>query len=49
MRADSDDDECAFTVGGRNTGGMVDVLFGAIYARMLIDSGASTNVIDKGT
>ena len=46
LRAESDDDEYAFTVGGRNTGGTINVLVGGVSVRMLIDSGASTNVID---
>ena len=49
LRAQSDDDEYAFTVGGGNTGGTINVLVGGISVRMLIGSGASTNVIDKGT
>ena len=47
LRAESDDDEYAFTVGGGNTGGTINVLVGGVAVRMLIDSGASTNVIDK--
>ena len=49
LRAESDDDEYAFTVGGRNTGGTINVLVGGVSVRMLIDSGASTNVMVKGT
>ena len=49
LRAESDDDEYAFTVGGRNTGGTINVLVEGVSVRMLIDSGASTNAIDKGT
>ena len=49
LRAESDDDEYAFTVGGGNTDGTINVLVGGISVRMLIDSGASTNMIDKGT
>ena len=49
LRAESDDDEYAFTVGGGNTGGTINALVGGISMPILIDSGASTNVIDKGT
>ena len=49
LRAEGDDDEDAFNVGGVNTSGTINVLLGGISVRMLIDSGASTNVIDKGT
>lgn len=49
MKAESDDDEYAFTVGGGNAGGMINVLVGGTSLQMLVDSGASTNVIDKGT
>ena len=49
LRAEGDDDEYAFTVGGGNTGGMINVLVGGISVQMLIDSGTSTNVIDKMT
>lgn len=49
LRVESDDDEYAFTVGRGSTGGIINVLVGGISVRMLIDSGASTNVIDKGT
>ncbi|PFX25919.1 Retrovirus-related Pol polyprotein from transposon opus [Stylophora pistillata] len=49
LRVESDDDEYAFTVGRGTTGGMINVLVGGISVRMHIDSGASTNVIDKGT
>ena len=49
LKAESDDDEYAFTAGGGNTGGTIYVLVGGISVRMLIDSGSSTNVIDKGT
>lgn len=49
LRVESDDDEYAFTVGRGTTGGMINVLVGGISVRMLTDSGASTNVIDKGT
>ena len=49
LRAGSDDDEYAFTVGGGNSGGTINVLVGGVSVRMLIDSGASTNVMDKGT
>ena len=47
LRAESD--EYAFTVGGGNAGGTINVLVRGISVGMLIDSGASTNVIDKGT
>ena len=47
LRAESDDDEYAFTVGGGNTGGTINVLVGGISVRMLTDSGASTNVIER--
>ena len=36
-------------MGSGNTGETINVLVGGISVRMLIDSGASTNVIDKGT
>ena len=49
LSVESDGDEYALTVGGGNTGGMINVLVGGISVRMLIDTGASTNVIDKGT
>ena len=49
MKAESDDDEYAFTVGGGNAGGMINVLVGGTSLQMLVDSGASTNVTDKGT
>ena len=49
LRAESDDDEYAFTVGSGNTGGTINVLVGGVSVRTCIDSGASTNVIDKGT
>ena len=45
LRAESDDDEYAFTLGGGNTGGTINVLVGGISVRMLIDSGTSTNVM----
>ena len=32
-----------------DTGGTINVLAGRVSVQMLIDSGASTNVIDKGT
>ena len=34
-------------MGGRNTGGTLNVLVGGISVRMLTDSGASTNVIER--
>ena len=49
MKAESDDDEYAFTLGGGNAGGMINVLVGGTSLQMFVDSGASTNVIDKGT
>ncbi|PFX23302.1 Uncharacterized protein K02A2.6 [Stylophora pistillata] len=49
LKVENDDDEYPFTVGSGTTGGRINVLVGGISARMLIDSGASTNVIDKGT
>ena len=36
-------------MGSGNTGRTINVLVGGISVRVLIDSGASTNVIDKGT
>ena len=36
-------------MGNGDTGGTINVLVGGVSVRMLIDSGASTNVIDKGT
>ena len=47
--ADSDNDEYAFTVDSGNIGGMVTVQLGGVFVEVLIDSGASTNVIDKRT
>ena len=47
--ADSDNDEYAFTVDSGNIGGMVTVQLGAVSGGVLIDYGASTNVIDKRT
>ena len=47
--ANSDNDEYAFTVDSGNIGGMVTVQLGGVSVEVLIDSGASTNVIDKRT
>ena len=44
-----DEYKYAFTVGDGNTDGMINVLVGGISVQMLIDSGASTNMIDKMT
>ena len=48
-RADSDNNEYAFTVDSGKKGGMVIVQLGGVSVEVLIDSGASTNVIDKRT
>ena len=42
-------EEYAFTVSDGKGNGMVQVLLGGVPLKMLIDSGASTNIIDKGT
>ena len=47
--ANSDNDEYAFTVDSGNIDGMVTVQRGGVSVEVLIDSGASTNVIDKRT
>ena len=36
-------------MGGGNSGGTINVLLGGVSVRMPIDSGASTNVMVKGT
>ena len=47
--ADSDNDEYAVTVDSGNIGGMITVQLGGVSVEVLIDFGASTNVIDKRT
>ena len=47
--ADSENDQYAVTVDSGNIGGMITVQLGGVSVEVLIDSGASTNVIDKRT
>ena len=44
--ADSDNDECAFTLDTGNIGVMITVRLGGVPVEALIDSFASTNVED---
>ena len=45
--SERDEDEYAFTVNSATSPGKIDVTVGGVVVAMLIDSGASTNVIDK--
>ena len=47
MREVRDEDEYAFTVNSATPPEKIDVTVGGVVVAMLIDSGASTNVIDK--
>ena len=47
MGSERDEDEYAFTVNSVTSPGKIDVTVGRVVVEMLIDSGASTNVIDK--
>ena len=44
---DEDEDECAFIVKSASQPGKIEVFIGGILVEMVVDSGASTNVIDK--
>ena len=44
---DEDEDEYAFIVKSASQPGKIGVLIGGILVEMVVDSGASTNVIDK--
>ena len=44
---DEDEDEYAFIVKSASQPGKIEVLIGDILVEMVVDSGASTNVIDK--
>ena len=44
---DEDEDEYAFVVKSASQPGKIEVFIGGILVEMLVDSGASTNVIDK--
>ncbi|XP_068706850.1 uncharacterized protein [Montipora foliosa] len=50
MQAENDDeeDEYAFTVESSSQLGKVEVIVGGCVVKMVIDSGASTNIVDKG-
>jgi len=45
--SERDEDEYAFTVNSATSPEKIDVTVGGVVVAMLIDSGASTNVIDK--
>lgn len=47
VRSERDEDEYAFTVNSATSPEKIDVTVGGVVVAMLIDSGASTNVIDK--
>ena len=47
MGSERDEDEYAFTVNSVTSPEKIDVTVGGVVVEMLIDSGASTNVIDK--
>ena len=47
MGSERDEDEYAFTVNSATSPEKIDVTVGGVVVAMLIDSGASTNVIDK--
>ena len=47
VRSERDEDEYAFTVNSATPPEKIDVTVGGVVVVMLIDSGASTNVIDK--
>ena len=44
-----DDDDYAFAIEGARSAEMVDVVVGGVNLSMVIDSGASNNIIDQGT
>ena len=43
------DDDYAFAVGGKKSPAVINVVVGGVKLSMVVDSGASSNIIDKGT